>query len=63
MDFGWGEPVYGGPVHTHKPFGAVFRAIKNGDGEDTLMVPLTLTRPAMDRFASEMEKLVKGGSD
>ncbi|KAF8762665.1 hypothetical protein HU200_009193 [Digitaria exilis] len=62
VDFGWGGPVYGGTVHTHahQPISAVFSAVKNGDGEDVMVVvPLTLTRPAMDRFASEIEMLVK----
>nr|CAB3463870.1 unnamed protein product [Digitaria exilis] len=62
VDLGWGGPVYGGTVHTHahQPISAVFSAVKNGDGEDVMVVvPLTLTRPAMDRFASEIEMLVK----
>lgn len=62
VDFGWGEPVYGGPVHTHHPVPALFSSVKNGDGEDVLVVPLTLPRPAMDRFVLEIEMLVKGAT-
>ncbi|CAN6326640.1 unnamed protein product [Urochloa humidicola] len=61
VDFGWGEPVYGGTVHTH-PGLSVINAVRNGDGEDELVVPLMMTRAAMDRFASEIEMLVNGGA-
>ncbi|PAN17206.1 hypothetical protein PAHAL_3G113300 [Panicum hallii] len=61
VDFGWGEPVYGGPVHT-QPSTALLIAARNVDGEDELVVPIMLTQPAMDRFASEIEMLVTGGS-
>ncbi|RLN00357.1 hypothetical protein C2845_PM06G07560 [Panicum miliaceum] len=61
VDFGWGEPVYGGPVHT-QPGTALLIAARNVDGEDELLVPIMLTQPAMDQFASEIEMLVTGGS-
>ncbi|CAM0150231.1 unnamed protein product [Urochloa decumbens] len=61
VDFGWGEPVYGGSVHM-QPGVSVINAVRNGDGEDELVVPLMMPRPAMDLFASEIEMLVKGGS-
>nr|CAB3464017.1 unnamed protein product [Digitaria exilis] len=42
-------------------FGTSFLvAARNGDGEDATAFPIVLPRPAMDRFASEMEKLFKG---
>nr|CAB3463867.1 unnamed protein product [Digitaria exilis] len=62
VDFGWGQPVYGGPIHKHELVSALLSTVKNGDGEDVMVVPLTLTRPAMDRFASEIEVLIKRGS-
>ncbi|CAL5094057.1 unnamed protein product [Urochloa decumbens] len=61
LDFGWGEPVYGGSVHM-QPGVSVINAVRNGDGEDELVVPLMMPRPAMDRFASEIEMLVKGSA-
>ncbi|CAM0150230.1 unnamed protein product [Urochloa decumbens] len=61
VDFGWGEPVYGGPVHT-QPGTVLLISVRNGDGEDELVVPIMLPQLAMDRFASEIEMLVKGGS-
>ncbi|CAM0150234.1 unnamed protein product [Urochloa decumbens] len=61
VDFGWGEPVYGGPVHT-QPGGSVISAVRNGDGEEVVVLPIMLPHPAMDRFASEIEMLVNGGS-
>jgi hypothetical protein len=56
VDFGWGEPVYGGPA------GALFVlsfivTVTNGDGEDAIAVPIALPRTAMDRFASEVKML------
>ncbi|KAI5022383.1 hypothetical protein ZWY2020_059113 [Hordeum vulgare] len=58
VDFGWGEPVYGGPsrVYLH---GTFFVAVKDGDGEDAVAVPITLPRTAMGRFAAEIETSLK----
>ncbi|CAN6345225.1 unnamed protein product [Urochloa humidicola] len=59
VDFGWGVPVYGGPSTV--AFGTSFLvAIRNDDGEEVVALPIALQRPAMDRFASEVEKLQKG---
>ncbi|KAF8725822.1 hypothetical protein HU200_020383 [Digitaria exilis] len=63
VELGWGEPVYGGLMNIYQPGAALFATVRNGDGEDALVVPcLTLPRPAMDRFASEIEMLVNGDS-
>ncbi|GJM94546.1 hypothetical protein PR202_ga11201 [Eleusine coracana subsp. coracana] len=57
VDFGWGEPVYGGPADTL--FMASFLvAVNNGGGEDAVAVPVMLPRPAMDRFASEIQMML-----
>ncbi|RLN35168.1 benzyl alcohol O-benzoyltransferase-like [Panicum miliaceum] len=58
VDLGWGKPVYGGPA------GALFVlsfivAVRNGDGEDAIAVPVVLPRSAMARFASEVDMLLK----
>nr|CAB3460159.1 unnamed protein product [Digitaria exilis] len=62
VDFGWGQPAYGGPAATL--FGVSFYIHvgkkKNGAGEGEVGVMIVLPRPAMDRFASEVEKLLKG---
>jgi hypothetical protein len=56
VDFGWGEPVYGGPADTI--FGVGFLvAVKDRDGQDAVAVPIVLPRPAMERFAAEVGKL------
>ncbi|CAL5078854.1 unnamed protein product [Urochloa decumbens] len=59
VDFGWGQPAYGGPA------GAMFVlsflvAVRSGDGgeEDAVAVPVVLPRPAMDRFASELKTML-----
>ncbi|CAN6349665.1 unnamed protein product [Urochloa humidicola] len=60
VDFGWGAPVYGGPATA--AFGTSFLvAVRNSDGEDTAAaLPIVLPRPAMERFASEVERLLNG---
>ncbi|GJN36104.1 hypothetical protein PR202_gb24940 [Eleusine coracana subsp. coracana] len=59
VDFGWGEPVYGGPADTL--FMASFLVTvknSNGDGADAVAVPVMLPSTAMDRFASEIETML-----
>jgi hypothetical protein len=57
LDLGWGVPVYGGIATVQ--FGAMFLVpVRDGDGEDAVAVPVMLPQPAMDRFASELEKIV-----
>ncbi|KXG21261.1 (Z)-3-hexen-1-ol acetyltransferase [Sorghum bicolor] len=58
LDLGWGVPVYGGIATVFS--GAMFLvAVRDGDGEeDAVAVPIMLPRPAMDRFVSELEKMV-----
>ncbi|CAN6331357.1 unnamed protein product [Urochloa humidicola] len=56
VDFGWGAPVYGGA--STAAFGTSFLvAVRNGDGEEVVALPIALPRAAMDRFASEVERL------
>jgi hypothetical protein len=64
VDFGWGEPVYGGPAATL--FGPSFLVhVGNGGGGGDgkgmgkVGVLIVLPRPAMDRFSSEVETLLK----
>uniref|UniRef100_J3MJQ4 Uncharacterized protein n=1 Tax=Oryza brachyantha TaxID=4533 RepID=J3MJQ4_ORYBR len=54
VDFGWGEPVYGGPSHAW--FGVSYMiAVKNGTGEHAVAGPVVLPRAAMGVFRSERE--------
>ncbi|XP_047063519.1 benzyl alcohol O-benzoyltransferase-like [Lolium rigidum] len=56
VDFGWGKPVFGGPVY--HVFGiSFFIAFTDQNGEDAVVVPVALPRQAMERFAVEMESL------
>ncbi|EES18990.1 benzyl alcohol O-benzoyltransferase [Sorghum bicolor] len=64
VDFGWGEPVYGGPAATL--FGPSFLVhvgddggAGDGKGMGKVGVLIVLPRPAMERFASEVETLLK----
>uniref|UniRef100_A0A0D9WCK5 Uncharacterized protein n=1 Tax=Leersia perrieri TaxID=77586 RepID=A0A0D9WCK5_9ORYZ len=52
VDFGWGPPIYGGPVKTM--VGATFFVAA---GEDEVVVPVVLPAAAMERFASEVERV------
>ncbi|KAJ1261548.1 hypothetical protein BS78_09G038000 [Paspalum vaginatum] len=59
VDFGWGEQVYGGPVQTPLA-GGFLVTVKNEQGEeDAVAVSIALPQRAMDRFASQVEMLVK----
>ncbi|XP_044971798.1 benzyl alcohol O-benzoyltransferase-like [Hordeum vulgare subsp. vulgare] len=58
VDLGWGEAVYGGPSHARFG-GGFFVAVKNGDGEDAVAVPMALPRMAMEVFAAEIASLLK----
>jgi hypothetical protein len=58
VDFGWGEPVYGGPADTI--FGlCFFVAAEDMDGQDAVVVPVVLPPPVMERFVAEVGKLCK----
>ncbi|CAN6374785.1 unnamed protein product [Urochloa humidicola] len=59
IDFGWGVPEFAGPACA-MPSCSFILAVRNGDKENAAALPIMLPRPAMDRFASEMERLVKG---
>ncbi|CAL4910416.1 unnamed protein product [Urochloa decumbens] len=59
VDFGWGVPVFAGPSSAML-WGSFILAVRNGDGEHAAALPIVLPRPAMDRFALEVERLVKG---
>ncbi|KAF8732037.1 hypothetical protein HU200_015993 [Digitaria exilis] len=55
LDFGWGKPVYGGVASPTSVLSYLI-AVRNGDGEDAIAVPVMLPQPAMDRFASELKE-------
>ncbi|KAM3370360.1 hypothetical protein ACQJBY_017959 [Aegilops geniculata] len=58
VDFGWGEPVYGGPSGVK--FGsAFFVAVKTSDGMDAVAVPVALPTMAMEKIAVEIQSLLK----
>ncbi|CAO2141253.1 unnamed protein product [Urochloa humidicola] len=59
VDFGWGVPVFAGPSSA-MPGCSFILAVRKVDGENAAALPMMLPRPAMDRFASEVERLVKG---
>ncbi|GJN30526.1 hypothetical protein PR202_gb18839 [Eleusine coracana subsp. coracana] len=64
FDFGWGKPVYTGPVETSGiplvPWISSFlMSFKNAQGEDGVALPICLPAPAMDRVMEEMDTLLR----
>nr|GMC74399.1 Methanol O-anthraniloyltransferase [Ipomoea batatas] len=59
MDFGWGNPVYGGTMDGGASATAITHArYRNSGGEDGVVVPVFLPPAAMKRFEAEMKKLI-----
>lgn len=54
VDFGWGEPLYAGPAQV-MPWETFLVHV----GEEELALSVALPRPAMERFAAEMTKLLE----
>ncbi|KAL5723539.1 hypothetical protein ACHQM5_006927 [Ranunculus cassubicifolius] len=63
VDFGWGKAVYGGNAKVGiDPLPGAFSyymRIQNNQGEDKIVVPVSLPRPAMERFVIELERTMK----
>ncbi|KAL7187855.1 hypothetical protein ACSBR1_037829 [Camellia fascicularis] len=59
VDFGWGKPVYGGPVGGTS-FSSPYALFRNGDGEDGIVVPICLPVAAMERFKVEFWRMIWG---
>lgn len=56
VDFGWGEPIYGGPAGAI-PFVSFYGRFRNSEGEDRIVVPILLPRPVMNKFHSELVRI------
>ncbi|KAL4341846.1 hypothetical protein GQ457_08G010560 [Hibiscus cannabinus] len=58
IDFGWGKAVFAGPA---KAIGwiSLFIPTKNKKGEVGTSVPICLPAPAMERFAKELDNILK----
>ncbi|XVF30601.1 hypothetical protein REPUB_Repub16aG0072400 [Reevesia pubescens] len=58
VDFGWGKAVFAGPA---KGVGVIsfFISARNKKGEVGTLVPICLPSPAMERFAKELENMLK----
>ncbi|KAJ4950616.1 hypothetical protein NE237_027448 [Protea cynaroides] len=57
VDFGWGQPVYGGPALVKMT--SFYIPFRNHKGEDGIVVTFYLTGPAMERFEKEIESMIK----
>ncbi|XP_059663072.1 methanol O-anthraniloyltransferase-like [Cornus florida] len=60
LDFGWGNPVYGG-IATAISLISFYVPFKNSKGEDGIVVPICLPPPVMERFKHELHKMTQLG--
>ena len=58
LDFGWGSPVYGGPVDV-SGIGSFLIPFKNAKGEKGMVITICLPGHTMDKFEQEMGKLLQ----
>ncbi|KAH6771306.1 hypothetical protein C2S52_016109 [Perilla frutescens var. hirtella] len=58
VDFGWGKPVYGGPMED-TIFGSHYIPFKK-NGEIGKIIPVCLPANAMEMFVKELEEMLKG---
>ncbi|XP_043693867.1 benzyl alcohol O-benzoyltransferase [Telopea speciosissima] len=63
VDFGWGNAVYGGAakggVGAIPGVASFYIPFRNHKGEDGIVVPVCLPGPAMERFVTEIEGMIK----
>lgn len=63
MDFGWGKAVYGGIAEggggIDPAVVSVYFSFTNGKGEKGIVVPVCLPALAMERFVTELEKIIE----
>lgn len=58
IDFGWGKEVFAGPGKAIE-FISFFTPAKNTEGEVGILIPICLPTPVMERFAKELDKILK----
>ncbi|GFS45755.1 HXXXD-type acyl-transferase family protein [Actinidia rufa] len=63
VDFGWGKAAYGGPakggVGAIPGVASFYIPFTNKKGESGIVVPICLPAPAMDRFMTELDNMLK----
>ncbi|KAL0330982.1 UNVERIFIED_CONTAM: Methanol O-anthraniloyltransferase [Sesamum angustifolium] len=58
VDFGWGNPIYGGTMYGGTLHYIVYARYRNQKGEDVMVVPMTLPGAVMERFEDELRILL-----
>ncbi|XP_011082158.1 methanol O-anthraniloyltransferase-like [Sesamum indicum] len=58
VDFGWGNPIYGGTMYGGTFHYIVYAHQRNQKGEDVMVVPMTLPVAVMERFEDELRILL-----
>ncbi|GKB51598.1 benzyl alcohol O-benzoyltransferase [Tanacetum coccineum] len=56
VDCGWGKPVYGGPIEAD--VATYFIPFTNEKGESCIVLPICLPSAAMDKFFTEINKML-----
>ncbi|KAI4334752.1 hypothetical protein L6164_013464 [Bauhinia variegata] len=63
VDFGWGRAIYGGVAKGHSTNfpenSSLYIPLKNAYGENSTLVPICLPVEAMEKFAEELDKMLK----
>ncbi|KAL6218038.1 hypothetical protein ACLB2K_011255 [Fragaria x ananassa] len=66
VDFGWGKAAYAGPpISGPWPLARVtsfFIPFQDDNGEDGIVVPVSLPPPAMERFVKELDGMLKANA-
>ncbi|GFY83976.1 hypothetical protein Acr_03g0007500 [Actinidia rufa] len=58
VDFGWGKAAYGGPAKGGV-VASFYIPFTNKEGESGIVVPICLPAPAMDRFMTQLDNMLK----
>ncbi|XP_044480225.1 methanol O-anthraniloyltransferase-like [Mangifera indica] len=61
IDFGWGNPVFGGPAGATSMFSFCMK-IKRRDGKNGVLIPICLPKWNMVRFEGELKKMIAQGA-
>jgi len=59
LDFGWGLPIFAGSAGEVPGIGTFYAPYKNKKGEMGILFPVSLPAPAMERFVTELNSMLR----